>query len=184
MSSLCKELCECNLCGRRDVCFELDFADCPELDDSQKEGKVGCLECLKEGRFLFRNDIENWRDDFAAEVLAELARTPEIATWQDGFWLTHCNDIMVYQGTWEPEDFYKNAPDGDGRALFMEMTDEGQCLWENALKCQFELDRCLPKHDRFLLKDKDKMRLRSWGATYYVFKCLHCGKLRGYWDCD
>lgn len=73
---------------------------------------------------------------------------------------------MAYQGTWDPHDFYENAPDRDGRVLFMEMTDpDGQNLWDD---CWF--DKSQP--------------LGYWYATYYVFKCLHCGKLRGNWDMD
>jgi hypothetical protein len=30
----------------------------------------------------------------------------------------------------------------------------------------------------------DQSPLVNWHATYYVFRCLHCGKLRGNWDCD
>jgi hypothetical protein len=67
---------------------------------------------------------------------------------------------MAYIGTWEPRDFYENAPDGDGQSLFMQMTDKDyQHLWEA------------------------DTRLEHWHATYYVFRCLHCGKLRGNWDC-
>jgi len=29
-----------------------------------------------------------------------------------------------------------------------------------------------------------KTDLKDWHATYYVFKCKHCGKLKGNWDCD
>jgi hypothetical protein len=28
------------------------------------------------------------------------------------------------------------------------------------------------------------MRLQSWHATFYAFRCVHCEKLRGNWDCD
>ena len=72
---------------------------------------------------------------------------------------------MVYQGTWEPEDFYRHSPTGDGRSLFYEMTDEYQNLWDDSLP-------------------EGQTVLKQWHATYYVFKCRHCGKLRGNWDCD
>jgi hypothetical protein len=72
---------------------------------------------------------------------------------------------MVYEGVWEPGDFCEHAPGGDGRALFVEMTDpERQGLWEQGA---------------------DETEARAmWYGTYYVFKCLHCGKLRGNWDVD
>ena len=165
MGGLCKVPVKCALCGRNDVCFELEFVDCPELDENQREGKVGCVECLKEGRFGFLHGTDVGIDDFSTEVLAEFRRTPEIVTWQQEVWLTHCNDFMSYQGTWGPEDFYKNASSGNGRAVFMKMTDEYQNLWDDSLP-------------------EGETKLKQWHATYYVFKCLHCGKLKGYWDCD
>jgi len=44
-------------------------------------------------------------------------------TWQQELWLTHCNDFMIYKGTWEPKDFIANRKSGNGKALFLEMTD-------------------------------------------------------------
>lgn len=98
--------------------------------------------------------------------LSTLRRTPQIATYQQEVWLTHCNDFMVYKGTWEPMEFYKNSPTGDGRDLFMEMTDADlNHLWDDSLE------------------DGQKV-LEQWFPTYYVFECMHCKKLRGSWDCD
>ena len=102
---------------------------------------------------------------FPKASLAELRCTPRIVTWQQELWLTHCNDYMVYVGTWEPKDFYANASDGDGRSLFLRMTDVYNHLWDSSLP-------------------KGEERLVSWHATYYAFRCLHCGMLRGNWDCD
>jgi len=72
---------------------------------------------------------------------------------------------MIYKGTWEPKDFYNNCSDGDGRKLFMDMTSEYQNLWDDSLS-------------------EGETVLDEWYATYYVFECTHCGKLRGNWDCD
>jgi uncharacterized protein CbrC (UPF0167 family) len=103
---------------------------------------------------------------FPDEPLVELRRTPQIITWQQELWLTHCNDFMAYIGTWEPNDFYTNDPGGDGRALFLQMTNKDcQHLWDDSLRLGAE-------------------RLESWYATFYAFRCLHCGKLCGNWDCD
>jgi uncharacterized protein CbrC (UPF0167 family) len=153
------------------------------LAPEAKESGVGCFECLRRGRFGFWHDTDiglldenglthvyNHNQppppDFPASALVELRRTPQIVTWQQELWLTHCNDFMAYMGTWEPKDFYENAPAGDGRALFLEMTDEDyRHLWDESL---------LP----------GAKRLESWHATFYTFRCLHCGKLRGNWDCD
>jgi len=87
-------------------------------------------------------------------------------TWQQELWLVHCNDFMTYLGTWEPADFYANAEAGDGRSLFFEMTEpEYQHLWDASIR-------------------EGENRLESWQAEYYAFRCNHCGKLRGNWDCD
>lgn len=73
---------------------------------------------------------------------------------------------MVYKGTWQPLEFYKNSPTGDGRDLFMEMTDKDLShLWDESL-------------------DDGQTLLEQWYPTYYVFECRHCRRLRGNWDCD
>lgn len=98
--------------------------------------------------------------------MIELRRTPQIVTLQQELWLTHCNDFMTYKGTWEPSDFNKNSNSGNGKELFLEMTDsELNHLWDDSL-------------------EKGETELEEWYATYYVFECKHCGKLRGNWDCD
>jgi uncharacterized protein CbrC (UPF0167 family) len=183
MAGLTPEEVACTLCGTVQQCFQLDCALCPELSEEQKPTALGCLSCLQKGRFEFWHDteigllIENGlthvynhhqppHPGFPEDSLLELRRTPRIITWQQELWLTHCTDFMTYLGTWQPGDFYSHAPDGDGRNLFLQMTDPEMAeLW----------DASLPK---------PQTRLASWHATYYTFQCLHCGKLRGNWDCD
>jgi uncharacterized protein CbrC (UPF0167 family) len=183
MASLAKGDTRCSLCGGPGPCFRLQFAICDELSEVEKEPAVGCFSCLRGGRFEFWHDTEfGLLDknglthvykhnqpppaDFPASALIELRRTPQTVTWQQELWLTHCNDFMANLGTWEPKDFYANALNGDGRALFYEMTDEEyRHLW----------DASLPR---------GATRLESWHATYYAFSCLHCGMRRGDWDCD
>lgn len=174
---------QCSLCGGDGPCFRLENALLPSLSPEGKESELGCFSCLKSGRFEFWHDTEigllnenglthfyNHHQppspDFPESALAELRRTPQIVTWQQELWLIHCNNFMAYMGTWEPRDFYANAQEGDGQALFSEMTDKDyRHLWSESL---------LP----------GAKRLESWHATYYVFRCLRCGKLRGNWDCD
>ena len=73
---------------------------------------------------------------------------------------------MAYLGTWTPQDFNEHSKNGNGRDLFMEMTDRAyQNLWDDSL-------------------DDGQTLLEEWYPTYYVFKCLHCKKLRGNWDCN
>ncbi len=174
---------ECSLCGEAGPCFRLEYALCPELTEEQKEPAFGCFSCLQTGRFEFWHDTEiglldenglthvykhnqHPPPDFPSTALAELRRTPQIVTWQQELWLVHCKDFMAYLGTWDPVHFYVNASDSDGKALFLEMTDkEDQHLWDQS-------------------SPPGVTRLQSWHATYYAFRCLHCGKLRGNWDCD
>ena len=182
MSDLVDGAVACSICGAEDRCFELDYSITNEFDDEEKEGKVGCINCLKAGLFEFWHDTEfGFLDESGLSkvyshnmsappvisplILEELKRTPRIITWQQTPWLTHCGDFMIYKGTWEPKDFYNNSSDGDGRKLFMDMTSEYQNLWDDSLS-------------------EGEAVLDEWYATYYVFECAHCGKLRGNWDCD
>ena len=182
MAHRCADNTTCTLCGAPEVCFCLEYTHCPELSDEHKQNAAGCVHCLEAGRFEFWHDTEiGFLDEnglkqvyshnelpppnFPTSACIELRRTPQIVTWQQEVWLTHCNDFMTYIGTWEPNDFYLHASEGDGRALFMEMTDRYNDLW----------DASLPD---------GASRLESWYATYYVFRCRHCGNLRGNWDCD
>jgi hypothetical protein len=183
MAGLASGEASCSLCGGHGPCFRLQFALCDSLPKEEKKSALGCFSCLRAGRFEFWQDTEvGLLDktgltyvykhnrpppaDFPASALVELRRTPQIVTWQQEIWLTHCNDFMAYLGTWEPKDFYGNAVNGDGRALFHEMTDqELRHLWAASLP-------------------RGATRLESWHATYYVFGCLHCGIRRGNWDCD
>lgn len=182
MSNLASEPVACHFCGSFGDGFELDFSICA-LSDEEKEGRHGCVRCLSEGRFEFWHDTDigvldenglkkvykhngSAPADFSRSALVALRRTPQIVTWQQELWLSHCSDFMVYIGTWGPADFERNAPDGDARALFLRMTrDPGlQFLW----------DECLVPHEKIP---------GSWNATYYAFKCSHCGTLAGNWDC-
>ncbi|MBA3682710.1 MAG: CbrC family protein [Bacteroidetes bacterium] len=183
MSDLLDNKTNCSICGKIDYCFELDFAITKEFDQEEKEGKLGCYSCLREGKFEFWHDTEfgmldedgltkvynhnmNNPPAIAAEILTEMMRTPRIVTWQQELWLTHCNDFMIYKGTWEPKDFYSNSKDNDGRNLFIEMTNEDLShLWDESLA-------------------EGQNTLTEWYPTYYVFQCRHCNTLRGNWDCD
>jgi len=183
MSALITKKSVCSICGKTDFCFELDFTITDAFPDDDKDGKAGCYSCLKDGRFEFWHDTEYGMLDenglskvynhnmanppaINAGNLTEMRRTPQIATWQQELWLTHCDDFMIYKGVWEPLDFYSNSQDGNGKALFMSMTDEDlNHLWDDSLP-------------------KNETTLKGWYPTYYVFECSHCGKLRGNWDCD
>jgi uncharacterized protein CbrC (UPF0167 family) len=183
MSDLLEGTHICSICGSEDRCFDLEYSITNEFQEDAKEGKAGCLNCLQNGRFEFWHDTEFGVLDenglkkiykhnidnpppIDPNILIDLRRTPQILTWQQEFWLTHCDDFMVYIGIWEPKDFYTNSKDGDGKRLFMEMTDdEYNNLWDDSL-------------------EEGQTRLDEWYPSFYVFECRHCGKLRGNWDCD
>ena len=170
---------KCDFCNCTVRCFSLDETDVPK-DGAQ----YGCADCLRKGRFHFWHDTEvgllteksplprhvykhnkSVPEGFNQAAFATLLRTPQIVTWQQEVWLTHCNDFMAYLGTWKPVDFHLQAKDNDGRKLFLEMTDADLAhLWNEAT----------PTGD-----DGPK----DWYAAYYAFRCLHCGALRGNWDC-
>ena len=87
----------------------------------------------------------------------QVVRLRSPAPWQPRMWLTHCKDFMAYIGTWEPKDFYANAPGGDGRALFQEMTDKDyRHLWDESLRPGAE-------------------RLESWNARSTSFAVCSAG---------
>ena len=180
MAGLCPNQDVCTLCNSLGPCFRLEHAISPTLADAEKAEARGCMSCLKAGRFKFWHDTEIGVLDndglvhlykhnkqrpatFPRAALTELRRTPQIVTWQQELWLTHCNDFMAYVGTWGPEDFYAHAPDGDGKSLFVKMTGTAT-LWDSSLR-------------------EGETRLTGWRATHYTFRCLHCGELRGNWDC-
>lgn len=175
---------KCSICHlHHDNCFDLEFSITDKFNPDDKKDKIGCYECLRKGEFEFWHDTEYGVLDekglskvyshniesppkLSESLLLELRRTPQFITYQQEIWLTHCDDFMVYKGTWQPLDFYKNSPTGDGRDLFMEMTDKDMSrLWDESLV-------------------DGQTLLEQWYPTYYVFECRHCRKLRGYWDCD
>ncbi len=167
----------CSLCGKTERCWELDFLICEELSDDEQDGELGCEDCLRAGRFLFPHNteigtlteeglIEEYSShsapppDFPVEALVELLRTPIYSTWQEEVWLTHCNDFMTFVGTWAPADFEREAEDGDGRSLFLAMTEpELNFLWDDGISDE-----------------------GHWCATYYAFQCRQCETRRGHWD--
>ena len=184
MGDLLTERNTCSICGKEHAfCFMLDFSITDKFTTKEKEGKIGCYDCLRNGEFGFWHDTEfgfldenglrkvrgrNYDNtlEISANSLSELRRTPQIVTYQQEMWLTHCNDFMVYVGTWTPKDFNLNSPTGNGKDLFLELTDkELSHLWDESLQ-------------------EGQMMLEEWYPTYYMFKCRHCDKLRGYWDCD
>ncbi len=169
----------CSLCRRSGPCFSLASVIVASLAEEDKETAVGCCGCLAKGLFSFWHDTEIGMLDqrglrkfynhhrepppsFRPAAIVALQQTPQYTTWQQETWLVHCDDFMVYEGTWGPQDFRLHAPDGDGRSLFLGMTDEMSHLWDQSIESAEQAE---------------------WYAAYYVFRCRHCSKRRGNWDC-
>jgi uncharacterized protein CbrC (UPF0167 family) len=116
MAGLASDGAPCSLCEGPGPCFHLELALCDSLSKKEKGSAFGCFSCLREGRFEFWHDTEfglldknglthvyNHNQippaDLPPSALVELRRTPQIVTWQQELWLTHCNDFMAYLGT-------------------------------------------------------------------------------------
>jgi hypothetical protein len=178
----------CALCGLVGRCFALDSTHCPELHPrprgmDRRGGKYGCFDCLRVGRFEFWHDTEvGFLSEDGLEpsrshsqpvtsalpeaAIVELRRTPQYKSCQQELWLVHCNDFMGYEGAWEPTDFHRNAADGDGRALFMQMAPDYADMWDGAVE-----------------KVPGENTPTGWGdAGCYAFQCLHCSERRAHCD--
>jgi uncharacterized protein CbrC (UPF0167 family) len=132
MGDLLEGTNKCSFCNKEhEYCFDIEFTITNKFGDEEKEGKIGCYDCLRKGEFEFWHDSEFGMLDengltkvysqsventpkLEDKTLIELKRTPQIVTNQQEIWLTHCNDFMIYKGTWEPLDFYKNSANGMG----------------------------------------------------------------------
>jgi uncharacterized protein CbrC (UPF0167 family) len=137
------------------------------LLDSDEEAAV-CYQCLRAGEAAIVKDTASGMVDWdeanegttaPKELLIELVRTPGYTTWQGEQWQYCCDRPMVYIGTWGQEDFEEHAPNGDGRAFFLDIVDEADGeLWED--------------------------RQMDAAITVYVFRCLNCGNYKAHWDMD
>jgi uncharacterized protein CbrC (UPF0167 family) len=137
------------------------------LLDPDEEAAV-CYQCLRAGKAAIVKDtvlgMVDWdeaNEGTAApkELLFELVRTPGYTTWQGEQWQFCCNRPMVYAGIWDQEDFEEHAPDGNGKAFFIDIVDEADDeLWEDG-----QMDAAI---------------------TVYVFRCPNCGNYKAHWDMD
>jgi uncharacterized protein CbrC (UPF0167 family) len=101
-------------------------------------------------------------DAVPPDVCEEVAfRTPGFVGWQQEMWWTHCGDAGQFIG----------------RAGYRELAAHGAEAVE-AIRQSTGL-RPSAEWDRFFQAlDKDG------SPTAYLFRCLHCGQLGGYQDCD
>ncbi|WP_064966192.1 CbrC family protein [Tenacibaculum ovolyticum] len=106
--------------------------------------------------------IEKQLDAIDKSKSLELIHTPPFRAWQGAKWLVHCNDFMKYIGTWQHEDFLKNAPDSNAEDYY-----ENICLYggDDLYESQFG-----PNKSEYA------------NCTFYAFECLTCKEKRGYID--
>jgi uncharacterized protein CbrC (UPF0167 family) len=93
--------------------------------------------------------------------LQELMLTPPFRAWQGAKWLVHCNDFMKFIGTWQHEDFEKEAPDGNPENYFDQICMNGDGLYQ---------DQFGPHKSKYA------------ECTFYAFECIVCKAKRGYID--
>lgn len=165
----------CHFCGTITKAIHLHCSDVPNLKFKERDNKYGCFGCLSKNRFKISHETEfgsldaqsielEQSNTISKESKIQLLSTPSYTTWQQEFWLTHCDSFMTYIGEWKPSDFVNQAKDIHPRELFMKMTKgSDQSLW-----------------DEFIVEDSDMQN--DWYATFYAFKCTQCNKLRGHWD--
>lgn len=48
----------CSLCGQPGRCLDLTHLAVGELPEEERRGQIGCLDCLRRGRFGFAHDTE------------------------------------------------------------------------------------------------------------------------------
>ncbi|MCB1753724.1 MAG: CbrC family protein, partial [Gammaproteobacteria bacterium] len=95
------------------------------------------------------------------EIKEEVSfRTPGFSGWQQERWWTHCNDAAAFLGV-----AGKNEIEEYGEELVAEVKKETGYNDEEW---------------NYYFKSMDK----NGSPTAYIFRCLHCGKLGGYSDCD
>lgn len=59
MSDLLDGKHKCSICDlHHDNCFDLEFSITDKFNPDDKNGKIGCYECLRKGEFEFWHDIE------------------------------------------------------------------------------------------------------------------------------
>lgn len=103
-------------------------------------------------------------DSVSTEIIIEVTQhTPGFSGWQQEQWWTHCNDAAAFLGT-------------AGYAELLHFGDE-------VLQHFREMFRLHTTISDEKIDDYFKNFHREHGPTAYVFRCLHCGKLGGYWDC-
>ena len=101
-------------------------------------------------------------DEVPQQVIEEIAfRTPGFSGWQQEQWWTHCGDAAQFIGRAGRAELEAAGP--EAIAAIRESTGlKGDDEWE----------------EFFTALEKDG------SPTAYLFRCVQCGRLGGYQDCD
>jgi uncharacterized protein CbrC (UPF0167 family) len=137
---------------------ELDESLCPWcIADGSAHDKFGASFTDEEGV----GDYGSW-DSVPVQVKEEVAyRTPGFSGWQQERWWTHCGDAAAFVGRAGKQELL--ALGSDAVAAIRRSTGLPEGMEWNRF---------------FDALDRDS------SPTAYMFKCLKCGALGGYQDCD
>jgi uncharacterized protein CbrC (UPF0167 family) len=106
-------------------------------------------------------DYGKW-DEVSESVKREVAhQTPTFIGWQDIVWWTHCGDAAAFLGMAGAEGVVAYGPELAERLRIHSGFEDNE-EWQEFLAGL----------------DKEE------SPTAYVFRCLHCEAVGGYWDCD
>lgn len=131
-----------------------------------------CPWCIADGSAHDRFDAEftdeagiggggQW-ESVSDEVISEVAhRTPGFSGWQQEQWWTHCGDAAAFIGKAGRKELDELGPQAIAAIQDSTGLSDG------------------PEWDRFYSAlDKDG------SPTAYLFRCIKCGQIGGYQDCD
>jgi uncharacterized protein CbrC (UPF0167 family) len=155
----------CQVCGQsRGFCYA-------GIPYATKDLEVVCPWCIADGsahekrgaEFTDRDSIGGggW-EAVPTEVAEEVAfRTPGFSGWQQERWFTHCGDAAAFLGP-------------KGRAELAELgTQAVEAIRKESGYKDGEWTQFYNSLDG-----------KYGPATAYLFRCLHCGKIGGYSDCN
>jgi uncharacterized protein CbrC (UPF0167 family) len=154
---------QCRCCGRK-----TGFIYAGPVYAEEELDRSFCPWCIANGvaakkfdaTFTDEAGIGDGEVPVSAETEDEVSRrTPGFSGWQQERWLGCCDDAAAFLGPMGRKELEKLGAKA-AAAVREECGLEGE-EWESFLR---ELDR-------------------DNGPTAYVFRCLHCGKLRAYSDC-
>lgn len=162
---------ECVCCGRKRGYIYTESPSCIEELE-----KCICPWCIADGSAHKKYDAEfsdstnighlasNEWSIITNEIIEEVAfRTPGFSGWQQEKWWSHCDDACEFIEVGGYKEIQKYGKD-----------------LEEWFKNQLRSAGCKEKDMENYIKNLSK----DGSPTAYIFRCRHCGKYGGYYDCD